>query len=441
MQPKIKTVKYSVPEIKQTILDSYRKKATSGTIFQIKEKSRGRGQGVFVVRVLENGEVDFYFKYFIDGKEKSKKIGRYGNISNQLTLAQAKAEFRIHSATYSSGIDPKVQEQEDAQKEEKEKKAQAEIERKKQMQGSLRQLSDFYLAHLEKNARELHFRNVRNAFKKNLLIIDLEVKANDITKEDIIQILHSITERGSYIMANRMRAYLSAMFEYGISFDHSVESYTRQTKFFIQSNPVTTVQKVVKNEKKGERSLTEKEVKIFWRALDRSKISIFRINVFKLLLLTGSRVGEIAGLRWDEIYLSEKIILLPSERTKNGIPHVIPINNTMLEIIKNNPKLNEIYLFPANNNIEPQKVDGFSQAIDRLLNQIKMDRFSPRDLRRTFKILAGKAGISKEIRDRLQNHSLQDVSSMHYDKYDYLREKREAMDIWNDYLIGILDKV
>lgn len=33
-----------------------------------------------------------------------------------------------------------------------------------------------------------------------------------------------------------------------------------------------------------------------------------------------------------------------------------------------------------------------------------------RDLRRTFKTLAGKAGISKEIRDRIQNHALQDVA-------------------------------
>nr|WP_256212261.1 site-specific integrase [Nitrosomonas communis] len=179
-----------------------------------------------------------------------------------------------------------------------------------------------------------------------------------------------------------------------------------------------TVQKVVKNEKRGERSLTEEEVKIFWRALDKSGISIFRINVFKLLLLTGSRVGEIAGLRWDEINFHEKIILLPSERTKN-----------------------EIYLFPTSNNTGPQKVDGFSQAIDRLLKKITIDKFTPRDLRRTFKTLTDKAGISKEIRDRLQNHSLQDVSSLHYDKYDYLKEKRAAMNIWNDYLMGILDKV
>ena len=106
----MKIIKSSVPVIKQIILDSHRKKASLDTIFQLKEKSRGRGQGVFITRVLGNGEV--YFKYFVDGKEKSKKIGRYGNTEVQLTLAQAKAEFRKLSATYNSGIDPKVQEEE-----------------------------------------------------------------------------------------------------------------------------------------------------------------------------------------------------------------------------------------------------------------------------------------------------------------------------------------
>ena len=67
-----------------------------------------------------------------------------------------------------------------------------------------------------------------------------------------------------------------------------------------------------------------------------------------------------------------------------------------------------------------------------------INKFVPRDLRRTFKTLTGKAGISKEVRDRLQNHALTDVSSLHYDKYDYLKEKREAMEIWNNYLENIL---
>jgi hypothetical protein len=53
--------------------------------------------------------------------------------------------------------------------------------------------------------------------------------------------------------------------------------------------------------------------------------------------------------------------------------------------------------------------------------------------------LTGKAGIKKDIRDRLQNHALQDVSSLHYDMYDYLAEKRSAMIVWNDYFKKILN--
>jgi len=51
----------------------------------------------------------------------------------------------------------------------------------------------------------------------------------------------------------------------------------------------------------------------------------------------------------------------------------------------------------------------------------------------------GKAGISKELRDRIQNHSLTDVSSKHYDRYDYMKEKRHGLKVWNDYLELILD--
>jgi integrase len=61
-----------------------------------------------------------------------------------------------------------------------------------------------------------------------------------------------------------------------------------------------------------------------------------------------------------------------------------------------------------------------------------------RDLRRTWKTLAGKAGVSKEIRDRLQNHTLQDVSSKHYDRWQYMPEKREGMKKWNAFVTALL---
>jgi len=46
-----------------------------------------------------------------------------------------------------------------------------------------------------------------------------------------------------------------------------------------------------------------------------------------------------------------------------------------------------------------------------------MQSFSARDLRRTFKTLAGSMSIPLEMRNRLQGHALVDVGSVYYDRY------------------------
>ncbi|EPP5730116.1 tyrosine-type recombinase/integrase, partial [Vibrio cholerae] len=51
----------------------------------------------------------------------------------------------------------------------------------------------------------------------------------------------------------------------------------------------------------------------------------------------------------------------------------------------------------------------------------------------------GELGISKALRDRLQNHALNDVSSKHYDRYEYLSEKRHALELWGGKLSRVDD--
>ena len=46
----------------------------------------------------------------------------------------------------------------------------------------------------------------------------------------------------------------------------------------------------------------------------------------------------------------------------------------------------------------------------------------------------GELGIAKDVRDRLQNHAAMDVSAKHYDRYDYMVEKRAAAERWCDFL-------
>ena len=235
----MKTIKLTIDEIKPLILESYRSQVNADQAFLIKEKSLGRNLGVFAAKVMPCKNIDFYFLYFINGNAKSMKIGRYGNAKYQFTVAKARAEFSNLSVSYSGGIVPKVQNMELEQKAIREREEQQEIQRIKNMQGNLEQLSDFYLEYLKKNKGETHFNNVRKAFAKDLSSINLNKKASDITKLDIINVLHAITDRGSHVMANRMRAYLSAMFQFGIYFDDSVEAMKHSTQFFIQANCYT----------------------------------------------------------------------------------------------------------------------------------------------------------------------------------------------------------
>jgi integrase len=54
----------------------------------------------------------------------------------------------------------------------------------------------------------------------------------------------------------------------------------------------------------------------------------------KLLMLTGCRREEIGGLLWAEINWEKRQIELPGERTKNGLPHIVPLSEPALAILR-----------------------------------------------------------------------------------------------------------
>lgn len=86
------------------------------------------------------------------------------------------------------------------------------------------------------------------------------------------------------------------------------------------------------------------------------------------------------------------------------------------------------WLFPARNVAWATQPWG-STAMGHAVRNAGYD-WTARDLRRTWKTLAGGAGLGLEIRNRIQGHALQDVGSRHYDRHSYLEEKRAALEQW-----------
>lgn len=366
--------------------------------------TKPRGHGGLAFKVLPSGEIDSYFVYYADRRtERFKKIGRYSKTGKGgLSLKQINEAYEELSKIYRDQGDVKEVERKQQEAEQQAKREQALEEERRAMQGSLQQLIDFYLEEIGMT-KSAHY---STAAKKELtrLTIDTSIKASDVTEDDIIRILHPIVERGALVLANRTRSYLSAMFAYGKAFDKGTATIAKSVKFYIKSNPVADVQRALKAEPPRDRTLSAEEVFQLWRDLDNHGMASTRKSLLRLMLATGARVEALSTLKWSQINWEQRYLTVLPANSKKGNFWVIPLNDVAMEVVKNIPRLHDELVFPADSGNGVMRTDSISNALNRFCQQIGMEPFQPRDLRTTFKTLTGEIGISKEIRDRIQNH-------------------------------------
>jgi integrase len=155
-------------------------------------------------------------------------------------------------------------------------------------------------------------------------------------------------------------------------------------------------------------------------------------RIIKLCLLTAQRVGEVAGMRWDELDLSQGLWSLPGSRTKNGHPHKVPLSNAALEIIGNGAG-EFVFGNPAPTTI--------AQIIIRAQERLGLAHWTAHDLRRTALTGMAKLGIAPLVLGHIANHRTTTKAGMTlsvYVHHAYEREKREALELWADRLGGIV---
>lgn len=82
------------------------------------------------------------------------------------------------------------------------------------------------------------------------------------------------------------------------------------------------------------RTLDEGEIRTLWTGLPRSLArSRASQEILKLCLVTGQRVGEIAGMRRGELDLANTTWRISATRTKNGHEHAVPLSPLAIEVI------------------------------------------------------------------------------------------------------------
>lgn len=255
--------------------------------------------------------------------------------------------------------------------------------------------------------------------------------AKDVEPRHIVPILVDLIKKGSVVLSNRLRLHLHACFSFGMKHDYDPANFSGAT-FRIADNPIAKIPKQSGAERVGSHYLSMVEVHQFLFDLEQRRddlvISQSLRNLATLCLHTGGqRPYELANLTWSDVYFDESLIVVPSEIFKAGREHVVPLTASAIKILERQKEISGAtrFVFPVKGN--PNKAmstNSFAHAVSRYCLSTDIRKFTPRDLRRTFKTLAGMLGLSKEIRDRVQGHTIAGVSTKHYDRYSYLQECR-----------------
>lgn len=383
------------------------------------KESAAPGQQGFSVLKLASGELQFRFTYFFNGQRRRLSFGTFDRDGRdgRLTLAEAGARYDGARALLRNGIDPKAQRDMD-----RTAAARAELEAQR--------APTFDALFAEYTERELSTKrtgaDLRRLIERNALPTLGPRKVKELTRREVVLLLNGIRDAGSPATADKVTTVLVRCLNYACEAG------------ILDVNPLAGIRRG-KSEPR-ERALSDDEVRAVWRGLDGSDMHRSTALALRLILTTGQRPGEVAGLAWQEI--DADVWTIPAARAKNGRAHRVPLSALARELLAEARDIAgaSAYAFPSPRGSEdrPMERHSLSRAVLRNLARFGIAAWTPHDLRRTMRTGLAALGIAHEVAERVVGHA-QDRITATYNQHSYDKEKRAALEAWGRRLGEIIE--
>jgi integrase len=241
---------------------------------------------------------------------------------------------------------------------------------------------------------------------------------SSIKRSDARELLDAIVARGAPIAANRV-----------LSLGRKVCNFAIDQEW-LETNPFQRVKRP-SVERARDRVLTDEEIKALWLYLhSESDDRYTRLTraTFALRLITAQRGIEIANMRRQDIQGDWWTI--PKEYAKNKLAHRVPLTTLALaelERIEPDTDKDSPFIFKG--------IRGTRQRQGALEN-LPVEDFQPRDLRRTAASNMTKAGVNRLVVSKILNHVETGITAV-YDRHSYDAEKRVGLETWDALLTAI----
>lgn len=377
----------------------------------------------FGVKVTPAGRRGYLLQYRMGGREASTRRWTIGAHGSPWTADTARAEAIRIQTLIRQGIDPRVAEQ------------------RRRDEAVTLEFNSYVELFIE---RYLKVRWKHGWADGARLLRDVAVPKwrgrpiSELTRRDVTALLDTVDDRPA--TARLLFATLRKLFNWALERGDIAISPLAGMK-----GPPSPVAR--------DRVLNDEELAAVWMAA--GSLGWPFGTIVRLLIATGARRGEVAGLDWREVDLEAGEWLLPKERSKNGSSHLKPLNATALAILKEMPAQRKGLMFSSTGTSMPS---GFSKAKARLDVEVvqvlrkwrKTAEDVPasdiiaawriHDLRRTVATNLQRLGVRFEVIEAVQNRlsgSRSGVAGI-YQRHTWVTEKLEAAQLWDEKLKAVV---
>jgi len=369
------------------------------------------GLSGFGLRVRDGGKRTWIAQYRIGTKQRRVTLGTVENLD---ALAARQRAKDVLSKVHLGG---------DPQTEKAERRAQASV--------TVGAMVERYLT--ERAAKRLKprsFEEVERHLKKHWSALS-GLPIRSVTRSDVAAQLGRIAKDNGPFASNRARAALSAFFSWAIG------------EGLADATPVLGTNKATE-EISRDRVLSGEELAAIWNEAGGGDYG----SIVRLLILTGQRREEVGGMLWSEIDLDKRVWRIDAERTKNGLAHDVPLSSRAVEILKNRERSGRALVFGSREG----PFQGWSNAKSALDRRVlatlresgadgSLKPWRLHDIRRTVATRMADLGVQPHVIEAVLNHISGHKAGVAgvYNRATYAAEKRQALDLWAEHVIALVE--
>ncbi|MFC1456638.1 tyrosine-type recombinase/integrase [Microvirga arabica] len=359
----------------------------------------------FGLRIRAGGKRTWIAQYRVGSKQRRVTIGTV----EALNPDKAREAARDVLAKVQLGGDPQI--------EKAENRARASV--------TLGSVTKRYLDECARpNLRPRSFEEVERHLTRHWASLK-ELPLQKVQRTTVAARLGEIARENGPFASNRARASLSALFSWAMG------------EGLAENNPVAGTNKATE-EVSREHVLQDAELVAIWKACRDDDHG----RIVRLLNLTGQRREEVGAMHWEEVNERQALWTIPKERTKNGLPHEVPLSDAALELLRGLPRRDGRLLVFGEGVGAFQGWSKAKAALDRRIAEggVKVRPWRLHDLRRTVATRLGELGVLPHVIEAILNHISGHKAGVAgiYNRATYAKEKREALDRWAAHITALV---